>query len=73
MAFVLALETLGLGSCCINWPDIEERERAAASLLKLESDERPVMFLAVGYPEATGLVPYSEKRPPEELCRFNFE
>lgn len=73
MAFVLALETLGLSSCCINWPDIEEREQIAANLLGLEPDERPVMFIAVGYPESNGLVPYSEKRPPEELCRFNFE
>ena len=73
MAFVLALETLGLSSCCINWPDIEEREQVAEELLMLEPDERPVMFMAVGYPEAAGLVPYSEKRSPEELCRFNFE
>ncbi len=73
MSFVLALETLGLSSCCINWPDIEERERKAAILLKLEPDERPVMFIAVGYPDPDGLVAYSEKRSPEELSRFNFE
>lgn len=73
MSFVFALETLGLASCCINWPDIEEREQAAEKLLKLEADERPVMFIAVGYPDPTGLVPYSEKRPSEQLCRFNFE
>lgn len=73
MSFVLALETLGLSSCCINWPDIEEREKAAEKVLKLEADERPVMFIAVGYPDPTGLVPYSEKRTPEQLCRFNFE
>lgn len=73
MSFVLALETLGLSSCCINWPDIEERERLAEEILQLEPDERPVMFIAVGYPDPTGLVPYSEKRSPEQLCRFNFE
>ena len=73
MSFVLALETLGLATCCINWPDIEEREQTAERLLQLEPDERPVMFIAVGYPDPTGLVPYSEKRTPRELCRFNFE
>ena len=26
MSLILALETLGLSSCCINWPDIEEKE-----------------------------------------------
>ena len=73
MSFVLALETLGLSSCCINWPDIDEREQVAEKILQLEPDERPVMFIAVGYPDPTGLVPYSEKRAPEQLCRFNFE
>lgn len=73
MSLILALETLGLSSCCINWPDIEERELAAEKTLKLESDERIVMFIAVGYADPEGLIPYSEKRTPEELCRFNFE
>lgn len=73
MSFVLALETLGLSSCCINWPDIEAREIAAAKLLKLEPDERPVMFIAVGFADPTGLIPYSEKTAPDRLCRFNFE
>jgi hypothetical protein len=45
----------------------------AEELLMLDPDERPVMFIAVGYPEVTGMVPYSEKRLPEELCRFNLE
>lgn len=73
MSLILALETLGLSSCCINWPDIEERELAAEKALKLEPDERIVMFIAVGYADPEGSVPYSEKRTPEELCRFNFE
>lgn len=71
MGFVYALETLGLSSCCINWPDIEERERDAAAVLGLSIDQRPIMFLAVGYPDATGMVPYSEKKPLSQLCRFN--
>ncbi len=73
MSFVLALETLGLSSCCINWPDIEKREVEAAKLLKLAPDERPVMFIAVGFADPTGLVPYAEKRAPDRLSRFNFE
>ena len=72
MGLVYALETLGLSSCCINWPDIEEREQAAAEVLGLDSDERPIMFLAVGFPDQTAMVPYSEKKPVDQLCRFNF-
>lgn len=70
MAFVLALETLGLASCCINWPDIEACEVRAAETLGLAADERPVMFLAVGYADPEGEVPYSEKVPAEDLLVF---
>ena len=73
MSFVLALETLGLSSCCINWPDIEEFEARAATTMKLAPDERPVMFLAVGYADAAGTIPYSEKVPAEELMVFNLD
>jgi nitroreductase len=73
MSFVYALETLGLSSCCINWPDIEEREQAMAEFLGLEPDERPIMLIAVGYPDPEGLVACSQKKSLSQLCRFNFE
>jgi nitroreductase len=73
MSFVFALETLGLSSCCINWPDIEEREQQMARTLQLEPDERPIMLIAVGYPDPDGLVAFSQKKPVEQLCRFNLE
>jgi nitroreductase len=73
MGFIYALETLGLASCCINWPDIKERELEASKILNLAVDERPVMFLAVGYPDEDGLVAYSEKKPIGQLCKYNFE
>lgn len=71
MGMVYALETLGLSSCCINWPDIDEREVQAADVLGLTPDERPIMFVAVGYADVTAMVPYSEKKPVHQLCRFN--
>lgn len=63
MSFILALETLGLGSCVINWPDIEEKERQMSKALSLTRWERPVMLIAVGYPDPTGGIPYSQKTP----------
>lgn len=62
MSFILALETLELSSCCINWPDIESQERRIAATLNLEPDERVVMLVAVGYPDPEGMVPYSAKK-----------
>jgi len=73
MAFLFALEAQGLSSCCINWPDVEEREVRMDSLLKLDPDERPVMCIAIGYPDPEGLVAYSHKKLPEHLRRFNHE
>jgi nitroreductase len=71
MSFLLALETLGLSSCCVNWPDIAERERKMADLLELGPDERPVMCIAVGYANPEGMVPFSQKKSTSELTRFN--
>ena len=73
MSLLYALESQGLSSCCINWPDVPDRERAMATLLGLESDERVVMLVAVGYPDPDGLVASSQKKPLDQLRRYNFE
>ena len=69
MQFMLALETLGLASCPINWPDIEYRERAMAEALDLPWHIRPVMLIALGYPDPQGGVPFSAKKPSQSLLR----
>jgi nitroreductase len=71
MSFAFALETLGLSSCMINWPDVEHLETRMASLIGLEADERPVMLIAVGYPDPEGLVAASVKKPVALLRRYN--
>jgi nitroreductase len=73
MGLVFALESLGLSTCCVNWPDIREREQRMAELLDLRRYERPVMCMAVGYPDSEGMVPYSQKKPVEQIRRYNFE
>ena len=72
MSLVYALETLGLSSCCINWPDLESAELEAAKVLGLRDYERPVMFLAIGFPDPEGKVPYSEKKSVSQLCHWNY-
>lgn len=71
MGFVYAAECLGLSTCCINWPDIEEYEQEADEVLGLEPDQRPVMFMALGYPDPDGMVAYSQKKPSRQICTFN--
>lgn len=72
MSLLFALEILGLGSCCINWPDIEETECKADKTLGLRGWERPILFLAIGYADPEGGVPYSAKKTVSELCRWNY-
>ncbi len=71
MAFLFALETQGLSSCCLNWPDLQAQERRMSKLLGLEPDERVIMLIALGYPDPHGLVAYSQKKPLAELRSFN--
>jgi nitroreductase len=66
MSFMLALETLGLSSCSINWPDIEKREKKMEKLLKLDKHQRPIMLMSVGYAEEKGMIPFSCKRSVDE-------
>lgn len=73
MSFMLALETLGLSSCSINWPDIESRERKMEKFLNLEPHQRPIMCIGIGYPDLDGMVAFSEKRELKNIRKYNFE
>ena len=71
MAFEFALEVQGIASCSINWPDIPALEKKMAKLIGLEPDERVIMCMSLGYPDTTGLVPYSQKKPLDEIRSYN--
>jgi nitroreductase len=72
MAFEFGLEVQGVSSCSINWPDITEKEELLARTIGLADDERAVMLISCGFPDPAGFVPYSEKKPLDEIRRFNF-
>ena len=71
MAFMYALETLGLSSVAINWPDFGLLENKMKKKLNLKAYERPVLLLGVGYAKKTGKIPYSKKKPLDELRTYN--
>lgn len=70
MQLMLALETLGVGTCAINWPDIPSREARISSLLKLNKYEKVIMLVAIGYPDPEGGVPYSHKKTHHSLVKY---
>ncbi|MFD2529231.1 nitroreductase family protein [Polaribacter marinaquae] len=71
MTFMYALETLGLSSCAINWPDIEHLEKKMEMTLKLEKHERVIMWIAVGHPDLDLKVAYSGKREISDIRTYN--
>lgn len=71
MQFMLALETLGLSSSVINWPDFEPLERKMQKTLGLDLTDRVVMLIAVGYADPEGMVPFSDKKELDTFRRYN--
>ncbi|TWX67500.1 nitroreductase family protein [Colwellia sp. C1TZA3] len=63
MQFMLALETLGLSSCPINWPENETKEKELHKIIPLPVHKRVIMMISVGYAKPTGMIPYSSKKP----------
>ncbi|MGO1943995.1 MAG: nitroreductase family protein [Ancrocorticia sp.] len=73
MQFILAAETLGLGTVVINWPDFEPLEAKMAKKLGLKPHERVLFLMGVGYPREDGKVPSSVKKSLSVLRTYNAE
>lgn len=71
MSFQFALETLGLSSCMINWPMLPKEQREIAQQLDLDPDEQVINFIAVGYPDPAGKIPYSGKKDLSKIRSYN--
>jgi nitroreductase len=71
MSFMLALETLGMSSCPINWPEEPDKERAIRPLLKLAPDERVIMMIVFGYPDPVAMIPHSHKKNLDQIRVFH--
>ena len=71
MLFMLALETLNLASCPLNWPDIEKKETEMSSCLGLPPYERPIFLIAIGTPDPSGEVASSPKNEIDHLRSYN--
>lgn len=63
MALIFGLEAQGVSTCCINWPDIPQKDIRMRELIGLKKYERVIMLIAYGYGDEDGLVPFSQKKP----------
>ncbi len=71
MAFLYALETLGLSSVAINWPDFGLLESRMKKKLKLKAYQRPILVIGVGYAKEKGRIPFSYKKPLDLIRTYN--
>lgn len=71
MNFVLALETLGLSSCIINWPDKKDKNEIIKNLFQLNDEERCVTTISIGFADPEAGVPTSIKKDISSVINYN--
>lgn len=72
MLFMLALESVGLSSCPLNWPEINSLDRKLEKRLGLPPHERAILFLSIGFADPEGRLAYSEKKHLNKLRTYNW-
>lgn len=71
MSLMLALETVGLSSLPINFPELPKFRAEAAQACGLGDSEIVVMLMAIGFADPNGLVAVSRKRSVEQVLKIN--
>ncbi len=71
MSLMLALESMGIGSCPLNWPEDKKKDASASKLLSLKGYERPIMMIAYGYADENEKVACSVRKSIDELRKYN--
>lgn len=62
MSLLLALQAIGLASCCLNWCVSPHHEDEAHRRGNIPADQRIMMYLAVGHGAEDAMVPRSPRR-----------
>lgn len=71
MNFMLALESMGVSSCPLNWPEDKKKDDIMAQVLSLDKFERPIMMIAYGYSAQDGKLACSVRKPLDQLRKYN--
>jgi nitroreductase len=67
MSLVLALHSLGLGACCLNWSRGPGDDLHLRKLVAIDGAHTVIMMMAVGYPNEHLKVCYSARRPLDSI------
>lgn len=70
MSFILALESQGVSSCCLNWCATPRNDKAVHRVLGIPASVRIVTMMVVGYAAADCVVPRSPRRAIGSVLRY---
>lgn len=67
MTLMLALHSLGLGACCLNWSVFQDKDRELRKLIELPETEVVIVFIAVGHIPERLSVARSARKPLKDV------
>lgn len=67
MSFLLALQSMGLATCCLNWCVDPRQDQLGHRIGAIPDNEKILTFLAIGYAAEDTVVPLSARRPLSDL------
>jgi nitroreductase len=70
MTLLLALHSVGLGTCCLNWCVGKEQDMQLRESIKLPESEVVIMIIAVGHIPEKLMVARSSRKPLEDVLIF---
>jgi len=70
MIFVLALESMGVSSCFMNWPHIYQLNKKAFKELELKPYEIIVTTIAVGYADKNVTYAISQRKEVDQILEY---
>ena len=71
MTFIFALHSQGIGTCCLNWSKEFEDDKSLRKLADIPEEENIIMLIAAGYPPESAFVPWSHRRPVNDVISFH--
>jgi nitroreductase len=67
MSVILALHSIGIASCCLNWSQSGRADIKFRKVIKISPQHTVMMMLAIGYPNEQNTVCASPRRPISEV------
>jgi nitroreductase len=67
MSLILALHSIGIASCCLNWSQSGRADIKFRKVIKISPQHTVMMMLAIGYPNEQNTVCASPRRPISEV------